>query len=305
MYRKHSMEEYLMRRRLVVAPFFKSASVTAALMACPLLAQAASVQTVFSAENALYGAGYSIGQADGWIDDSLRAAVRQYQAERPGLSATGELDSPTLAALGISGSRSQLMGGNVVANQEAARKELGLTLASAPKPAPAPEPEQPAATPEPVAEPEPAVFSVAKVSKPIAKPEPQKAPEPAPKAAPEPVEKPEPKQVAQTRPEPAPTQTQSEPEPTSEPIKITSTVRTGTIDKPAAAPKVEETPEEVVNVASVGNAEKPEAATPQEPAAAGKGQETVSSGAQNESQQTDSQGNVITRVFYFLFGWIG
>ena len=167
-----------MRRRLVVAPFFKSASVTAALMACPLLAQAASVQTVFSAENALYGAGYSIGQADGWIDDSLRAAVRQYQAERPGLSATGELDSPTLAALGISGSRSQLMGGNVVADQEAARKELGLTLASAPKPAPAPEPEQPAATPEPVAEPEPAVFSVAKVSKPIAKPEPQKAPEP-------------------------------------------------------------------------------------------------------------------------------
>jgi len=294
-----------MRRRLVVAPFFISVSVTAALMACPLLAQAASVQTVFSAENALYGAGYSIGQADGWIDDSLRAAVSRYQADRPGLSATGELDSPTLTALGISGSRSQLMGGNEVANQEAARNELGLTLASAPKPAPAPAPKQPAATLEPVAEPEPVVFSVAKVSKPIAKPEPQKAPETVFQAAPVPVEKPEPKQVAQIRPEPAPTQTQSEPEPTSEPVKITSNIRTSTIDKTAAAPVVEERPVEAVNVASVGNAEEPEAGKPQEPTASGIGQETVSSGADKESQQTDSQGNVITRVFRFLFGWMG
>jgi hypothetical protein len=140
MYRKHSMEKYLMRRRLVVAPFLRSATVGAALAVCSAGAQAASVQTVFSAENALYGAGYSVGQADGWIDDSLRAAVRQYQADRPDLTATGDLDAPTLDALGISGSRSQLMGGNVVANAEVARKELGLMVASVPKPAPVPTP---------------------------------------------------------------------------------------------------------------------------------------------------------------------
>ncbi len=307
-----------MSRRLVVAHAIKIASVTAAV-AAGSVAQASSVQTVYSAENALYGAGYNIGEADGWIDDNLRSAVRQYQTDRPGLSATGELDSPTLAALGISGNDSQLMGDNVVANREAARKQLGLTLASAPEPTPAPAPEpEPGkivATPEPVAEPEPepakpepTKASVAKVSEPVAKPEPRKAPEPVQKVAPEPVKKPapepEPKQVAQASPEPEAIKTQSEPEPTSEPIRITSKARTSTRDEVAAAPTVEKPQEETVNVASVSDTEETEVSLPQEQTAAGIDQETADSKADDQSPKTDRQGNVITRMFDFLFGWM-
>ena len=262
-----------MSRRLVVAHAIKIASVGAAL-AAGSVAQASSVQTVFSAENALYGAGYSIGQADGWIDDNLLAAVRQYQADRPGLSATGKLDSPTLAALGISGSGSQLMDDNVVANREVARKELGLILVSAPVPMP----------------------------------EPRKAPKPVQKTEPDPVKKPapepEPKQLAQTSPEPETIKAQPEPEPTSEPIRLASEVRTSPRDEVAAAPAVEEPQEETVNVASAGDAEKTEAALPQEQVAAGIDQETADSKTDDQSPTTVRKGNVITRIFDFLFGWM-
>lgn len=310
-----------MRRRLAVAPLLKSASVAAAFMACPLLAQGASVQTVFAAENALYGAGYSIGQADGWIDDKLRAAVRQYQSERSSLSATGELDSQTLTALGISGRNAQLMGDNEVPSREAARKELGLMVASAPATAPKAEPRPaPAAKPEPVAKsqpqpeskPEPVVASapaakVPEVSEPAAKPKPQKAPEPVQKARPEPVSKPEPKQVAQARPEPEPTRAQSaEPEPTSEPIKISTAIRSSTRDEPASAPAVEEVQEaETVTVASASNPEETQATMPQESTAPDVDQNTADAETVNASQPTEPKGNIITKVFYFLFGWIG
>lgn len=287
-----------MRRRLVVAPFLRSASVAVALTACSVAAQAASVQTVFSAENALYGAGYNVGQADGWIDDSLRAAVRQYQSDRPDLSATGELDAPTLNALGISGGRAELMGGNVVANTEAARKELGLAVASAPKPAPTPAPApkakpkpepkpappQPVATPKPVVKPEPVVAKVPKVSEPVPKPEPQKAPAP------------EPKQVAKTAAESAPTQ--SEPEPTSDPIVIASNVGSSSRDKSAPAP------EQTVAVATAETAKKVEAAAPQELTAGENDRQSASAETGSNSEPKDRQGNVITRVFDFLFGWM-
>lgn len=289
-----------MRRRLVVAPFLRSASVAVALTACSVAAQAASVQTVFSAENALYGAGYNVGQADGWIDDSLRAAVRQYQSDRPDLSATGELDAPTLDALGISGGRAELMGGNVVANTEAARKELGLAVASAPKPAPTPAPApapkakpkpepkpappQPVATPKPVVKPEPVVAKVPKVSEPVPQPEPQKAPAP------------EPKQVAKTAAESAPTQ--SEPEPTSDPIVIASNVGSSSRDKSAPAP------EQTVAVATAETAEQVEAAAPQEVTAAENDRQSASAETGSNSEPKDRQGNVITRVFDFLFGWM-
>jgi hypothetical protein len=287
MYRKHSMEKYLVRRRLVVAPFLRSATVAAALTACSVGAQAASVQTVFSAENALYGAGYNAGQADGWIDDSLSAAVTQYQTDHPDLRTTGELDEPTLDALGISGSRSQLMSGNGVANAEAARKELGLKVASAPKSAPAPAP-----TPVPKAEPKPEP----KPAQPVATPEPAAKPtvEPAPVIASAP-------EVKEPVPKPEP---QKAPEPTSEPIMIASSARTSSRDEPAAAPELGATPEETANVASVYNTEKTEAAVPQESAAARNDQEKVSTEAGSQSQPTDRQGNVITRMFDFLFGWM-
>lgn len=282
-----------MRRRLVVARVLKSAPVAAALMVCPL-AQAASVQTVFSAENALYGAGYSIGQADGWIDDRLRSAIKQYQESSPNLSATGELDSPTLDALGIPGGRSELMGGNVVADREAARRELGLTLASASRPAPEPE----RVAPEPKPEPKPKPQKVVQVSEPAPtaqKPATQVVPKPAEKPAPEPqVAKVEPKpQVPEARPEP-----QSEPEPTSEPIIIASNARVSNDSADAAeTATAEQSQGESVEVTSAE-------ALPPEPIETAIEQEPASSASGDQSNPKTSKGNVITRMFDFLFGWM-
>lgn len=276
-----------MRRRLVVA---------AALIACPL-ANAASVQAIFSAENALYGAGYDIGQADGWIDDRLRSAIQQYQTDRPGLSATGELDSQTLAELGISGNESDLVGGNVASSRKAAREELGLVLISAApstspaSPEPEPEPAQPVATPEPAAEPEP-------------------QPEPEPEVIAEQVEEPVEEQVAVEAEEkekseeevaavnePEPTQepvekSEPEPEPTSQPVVIASVSRN--IDK------VNE-PDDSAGEASQTSVQ---ATAVPEPTAATAGEDAVSSGSDSTSPQAESSGNVLTRMFDFLFGWM-
>lgn len=293
-----------MSRRLVVAPALRIASVTAALAACSV-AQA-SVQTVFSAENALYGAGYNIGEADGWIDDNLRSAIRQFQADRPGLNTTGELDSPTLSALGITEGRSTLVGGNSVASREAARKELGLSVAAASAPkvarsAPEPEPvrEKQVAQPEPVPEPAPVekaekVAEVEKVEKIEEKVAEVSAPQPAVQPAPEPVSQPEP-QVAQ-----------SEPEPTSEPIRVVPKVRASESERssPVADSNTAELPDEAVTVASAGNPEDVKAALPQEPAAQGTEQAPVNTATGAETQPNERQGNVLTRMFDFLFGWM-
>ena len=279
-----------MRRRLVVARAVKSASVVAALMACPL-AQATSVQTVFSAENALYGAGYGIGQADGWIDDRLRSAIRQYQEGRPGLSATGELDSPTLEALGISGGRSELMGGNIVADRETARKELGLADASASVSAP-----KPAQAPIPA--PKPKVVKVAEVSEPEVKVE-----NPPTQATPKPVEKPLPEpQLAKAEPKPkAPEERpapESEPEPGSEPIVIASTVRVSNDSADAEKPAlVEPVKDETIEVAKTE-------ILPPEPIEASSEQEPALSVSGDGSETQENSGNVITRMFDFLFGWM-
>ncbi|WP_191965294.1 peptidoglycan-binding domain-containing protein [Marinobacter halotolerans] len=310
-----------MRRRLAVAPVLKGACLSAALTACSI-AQAASVQAVFSAENALYGAGYSIGQADGWIDDSFRQALRKFQADRPGLAATGELDSDTLNALGISGQSSELMGGNVVASREAARKELGLVAASLAKPAPrtAPEP-QPRSRPEPQPEPEPVV---AAVSAPVPEPEPKPAPEPvvvekaAPvvKKAPETRSEPEPEpQVVTAPPEPAkpeanaqtPVQKQPESEPTSEPIQIASITRSDNqpIDKNKPEAKqadAEDAGDKSVEVAGddVNDVASMEATQGVQQAA----ERPLESSSPERPASSESSGNFLTKMFDFLFGWM-
>lgn len=56
---------------------------------------------VLAAENALYGAGYDIGQADGQMDAKLQSAIEQFQQKQAGLAATGELNDETLYALGV------------------------------------------------------------------------------------------------------------------------------------------------------------------------------------------------------------
>lgn len=96
------------------------------------LAQGDNTEVIFAAENALYGAGYDIGKADGWMDSPLRSAIRQYQYDTRGLEVSGELDSATLWALGTRERPDTPVSGNSLASRQAALAKLEL-------PAPAPE----------------------------------------------------------------------------------------------------------------------------------------------------------------------
>ncbi len=113
---------------------------------------ASPVKVIFSAENALYGAGYDIGRADGWYDNKLRGAVRDYQ-DKTGLATSGDLDSQTLKALGVKATANAPISSNAVASRKDAVAALGLPeleLRSGPRPVtktepqPKPEPEHPA-----------------------------------------------------------------------------------------------------------------------------------------------------------------
>lgn len=106
-------------RRLVVASLMAGA-----------VAQADTAEVIFAAENALYGAGYDIGRADGWLDEPLRAAIRKYQSDNRALDVTGELDPATLAALGASTRPESPVSSNTLASREAARSALDLPPAS-------------------------------------------------------------------------------------------------------------------------------------------------------------------------------
>jgi peptidoglycan hydrolase-like protein with peptidoglycan-binding domain len=55
---------------------------------------------VVAAQMALSRYGYDPGPADGTFNESTKEAVLQFQQAR-GIRATGELDSPTVAALGL------------------------------------------------------------------------------------------------------------------------------------------------------------------------------------------------------------
>ena len=141
------------------------------------VARADSVQTIFAVENALYGQGYHIGHADGWMDNRLRAAIRKFQTAHK-LPATGNLDAATLSDLGVPASGGVIKG-NTVADRQAAIAELGLKRLSAntsPAVASTPEPKAaPAQKPELKTTPKPTPRTAGPVSKPaprhVAKPE--------------------------------------------------------------------------------------------------------------------------------------
>ncbi|MBY5961628.1 peptidoglycan-binding domain-containing protein [Marinobacter nauticus] len=133
----------------------QSLAVVSSLAICGWAQAASPTHTVFAAENALYGSGYDIGTADGWIDSKLRTAIRQYQSDRPELSASGNLDSATLKSLGVEAAPTLTIQSNSVASRSAARDQLGLAansrpparsvaaVAPEPKPEPAPEVQEP------------------------------------------------------------------------------------------------------------------------------------------------------------------
>ncbi len=145
--------------RFTRTPGLAAIAVSASLSAAT--AQAGPVEIIYSAENALYGAGYDIGKADGWMDDTLRSAIRRYQSRTDELKATGNLDPQTLSALGIAHGDTGTISDNAVPNRNAAMAALELgeqrfgsgsstsrPVAAAPKPEVRPQPE-----PEPEAEP--------------------------------------------------------------------------------------------------------------------------------------------------------
>ncbi|MCC4272046.1 peptidoglycan-binding protein [Marinobacter nauticus] len=133
----------------------QSLAVVSSLAICSWAQAASPTHTVFAAENALYGSGYGIGTADGWIDDKLRTAIRQYQSDRAELSVSGNLDSATLKSLGVEAAPTLTIQSNSVASRSAARNQLGLAANSRPtarsvaavapesKPEPAPEIKEP------------------------------------------------------------------------------------------------------------------------------------------------------------------
>ena len=133
----------------------QSLAVVSSIAICGWAQAASPTHTVFAAENALYGSGYDIGTADGWIDAKLRTAIRQYQSDRPELSASGNLDSATLKSLGVEAAPALTIQSNSVASRSAARGQLGITakvpsparsvaaVAPEPKPEPIPEAQEP------------------------------------------------------------------------------------------------------------------------------------------------------------------
>lgn len=130
-------------------------------------AQTNTVNVIFAAENALYGAGYNIGRADGWIDTALRQSVRDYQTRNKALKVSGVLDVDTLSALGVSNSSGQAVSENVVASKAEALAALGISDFQ-PQPQPKAQPQRrlqakPAFSLEEIA-PEPAAAVVAEKS---------------------------------------------------------------------------------------------------------------------------------------------
>ncbi|MCR8915695.1 hypothetical protein FDP08_01940 [Marinobacter panjinensis] len=282
--------------RFTRAPGITAAAVLASLYA--VSAQAGPAQTIYAAENALYGAGHEIGKADGWMDNTLRSAIRHYQSGNDELQATGNLDPQTLSALGVAPEDNSTISDNAAPDRQAAMAAIGLSeerfgsgsasrrMAAAPEPEPKPEPEP---EPERVAQPDP---------EPEVQPEPevvvQEKPEPEPVAsapaepevvpAREPTAEPElaaqtTEPVAESIPEPEPELTVAEPETKTEPEKET-----------------------LVEVSTVEESPEADFQLPDEPTAAGNPEVSETSDVSEPPAQ--SSGGFFSSVFDFLFGWL-
>ncbi|WP_166259218.1 peptidoglycan-binding domain-containing protein [Marinobacter salicampi] len=297
-----------------------------ALIALPFctMAQVSPVEAIYAAENALYGAGYDIGVADGWIDDPLHNAIANYQSDRRGLKSTGQLDAATLSALGVGLKPDNVISGNEAPNRNAALAALGLEESAMPTPTEAAD-----AAPEPVK------------AEPVSEPEPD--PVPSAVIAEEPAEVREVPAVAETmhiereaqpvnpkKPEPESEASSSDPraalsqsplvavadptepvEPRSEPASTESETvadtetreptTDATVEKPPGTP-VETQPEsEVIVDGSADN----DFVIPEEPTAAGKPSPdtTETAGAVQTSHSVSSRG-FFGSLFDFLFGWL-
>lgn len=295
-----------------------------ALIALPLctVAQASPVETVYSAENALYGAGYDIGVADGWIDEPLRNAISNYQSHRRGLKPTGRLDAATLSALGVGLKRDNAISGNEVSNRIAALAALGLEENLLPASAEAadasPEPVQA----EPVSEPEPVHSAViaeepaeARKTPVVAETmdiEPEAQPVNSKKAGPESEASSSESHAALTQSpliavaDPAePVEARSEPAST-ESVTVADAERReptteATVEEPSGDPvEAQPEPEMVVDRSADNDFEIPE-----EPTAAGKpSPDTAETAGMVQTNHSVSSRGFFGSLFDFLFGWL-
>ena len=283
------------------------------------VAQADPADTIFAAENALYGAGYDIGKADGWMDNTLRSAIRKYQSGHDGLQATGDLDPQTLSALGIAVKDGDPVTGNTAQNREGAMADAGIDkerFGSANE-------EQPvAAAPEPEVQTEPALVStesppleeeavpvpdaiLATDDNPVIQPEPTIAQASTP--APQTVEEPESEPVAVAVAE--------EPSATEKPQ---TTVERPIVEEPSTVEElstVDAEPSIALNVPSEATEETStdvDYQLPQETTTSGNPEiseslQATSSSSDNTSEPTTvtkSSGGFFSSLFDFLFGWL-
>lgn len=279
--------------------------VAAAVLWAPTALANPSLDTIFSAENALYGAGYDIGRADGWIDQRLRNAIRTYQSDSDELRVSGNLDPETLRALGVSAGANQTVSQNAVGNRSQALKALNLEPARSPEPAPRPQPVE-VATPEPapaptqastqVNTPAPAVVPESETTV-VAVAEP--APSPEPKPMPEVVAEPDQKKD-KVIPE-----KQVDKDAISNSPDVNTDVETGGPEiavaepEPTATPQPEVTPESsVAQEAHTGESDLA-ASLPTEPTAAGPAKDEP-----KDAPRTQSGGGFFSSLFDFLFGWL-
>lgn len=282
----------------------------AILVAAPAL-QADTARVIYAAENALYGAGYDIGRADGWMDDTLRSAIRRYQGDTDGLQATGELDAQTLAALGASQRPESPVRANELDSPRSARAALDLPVTGTPartaiRPAPAPAPVVSAPEPESEPEQEPKVASSASPE-----PVPAKEPERVPEVAIEPEAEPEASEESvapglarvQTDTEPAPAQAQA-PRETSRPAA--GAPHEAPAREPVAQVAVadESATPEPAPLRQTAVVEDPQPPTPVPEQVQAEAAVTETSAPSAPAPEARPSGGFFSALFDFLFGWL-
>ena len=271
------------------------------------VAQADPADTIFAAENALYGAGYDIGKADGWMDDTLRSAIRKYQSGQEGLQATGDLDPQTLSALGIAVKDGDSVTGNTARSREGAMADAGISKqrfgsTSATQPV--------AVAPEPEVQREPAPVSA-------------EAPTLEEEAAPVPdaILATDDNPVIQSEPETAQTsmqapQTAEEPE--SKPVAVAAAEEPSIVEETSTVEKlstVDAAPSVALDVPSEATEETStdvDYQLPQETTTSGDPEiseslQATRSSSDNTSESTTiakSSGGFFSSLFDFLFGWL-
>lgn len=267
----------------------RTAAILTGLMTTTGLAHAVdNASVIYAAENALYGAGIDIGQADGWMDGALRSAIRQLQSRHGELAVNGTLDAATLEALGIDYAPAMAISENHVGSAKAARLALNLPGASVPAPRPQPVPKA-----KPIAEPPEETVATT----PVTEPERGEVSEtPKPVAV-----------VADT--EPADTDEQS-PRPEEREVQIIAQSQPSEPARPVAAPDpISQLPTEPT---SAGPAEPPrEIATAEpklvdEPTPVAAPMPAAASvvPAVPIDEPRESRGGFLASLFDFLFGWL-